>query len=204
MSEPEVGRVSLEAILTRPGSTWTQAEREIVFSWLLQPVRYRQLLFWASRFLGKYATREDAEDAVGSFLLKQILSVVQSFDPTKSPFWNFLVRCLSQFCYGVKRQVPVLSLVKNMDEHSEISPELIIDSRFDIHRSLEDKEMAAVLRQAIKVLPQEFSSVIVLHYFQGKKIEAIARELGIKETAAKVRLFRARQLLSELLKGQGK
>lgn len=204
MREPEVGRLSPEAILARPGSTWTQVECEAIYDWLLEPYRYRQLLFWTMRFLGQYATREDAEDAVADFLLKQISPIVQRFTPDRSSFWAFLTVCLRQFCSGVRRQAPTLSLIKDEEEALENSPELIVDSRFDIHRTLEDKESAEALRHAIKILPQDYSSVIVLHYFQGKKIETMALELGISETAAKVRLFRARKLLSELLKGRGK
>jgi RNA polymerase sigma factor (sigma-70 family) len=201
MSEPDFERLSPEMILARQGATWNQAEREIVFNWLLQPDRYRQLLFWASRFLGQYATPEDGEDAVGDFLLKQINSVVQRFDPSRASFWSFLISCLWQFCYGLQRKAPALSLVKSRDEETNL--ELIIDSRVDIHRVLENKEVAAELRQAIKGLPKQSYNVIILRFFQGKKFKAIAKELGIKESAAKVRLFRARQLLAEHIKRPG-
>lgn len=200
MSEPVLEHLGLQAILARPGSQWTQAERETVFDWLLQPDHYRELLYLALRFLGAYAVPQDAEDAVGDFLVKQIHSVVQGFDPARAPFKTFLTSCLRQFCYGVRRrQAPALSLVSLEDEPESAT---LVDLRSDIYQAIEDKEEAEALYQTITDLPKDFRDVLVL-YLKGRKVRAIAEELGISATAAKVRLFRARNLLSKLMMGRG-
>jgi RNA polymerase sigma factor (sigma-70 family) len=209
MSEPEIGRLSSQVILGKPGLSWTVEEIEAVCGWLFERAQYRHMQYWGMRFLGSYAVAEDVEDAIAEFLEQKLPGVIQSFDPGKSTFLTYIVACLRQFCSRIrvnleKRQVPSISLVHEGEQRFENSPELIIDSRFDLHRSLEDKQQAEAIQRALKVLPPQFSSVIVLHYFQGKSTAEMAREFGISETNAKVRLFRARHLLSELIHGEGK
>lgn len=200
MSEPVLEHPGLQAILARPGSQWTPAERETVIDWLLQPDKRRELLYWSLRFLGPYAVPQDAEDAVGDFLVEQIHSVMRSFDPARAPFKAFLISCLRQFCCGVqRRQAPALSLVSLEDEPESAA---LVDLRSDLSQAIEDKEEAEALYQAITDLPNDSRDVLV-SYLQGRKIRVIAAELGISATAAKVRLFRARKLLSKLMKGRG-
>jgi len=54
------------------------------------------------------------------------------------------------------------------------------------------------LVEALAMLPSKLRSVIVLRDIYDLSHEAIARQLGITETAAKVRLFRAREKLRSL------
>jgi RNA polymerase sigma factor (sigma-70 family) len=205
MSEPEVGQLSPQVVLSKPGLSWTAKEIEAVCDWLFGKEQYRYMQYWGMRFLGSYAVAEDVEDAIAEFFEQKLPSIIQNFAPSQSSFMNYLVACFRQFCSRVrvkleKRQMPNISLARNEEQVFENSPELIIDSRFDVHRSLEDKQQAESIQRALKILPPQFSCVVVLHYFQEKSVTEIARELGISETNAKVRLFRARHLLSEFLR----
>ncbi len=213
MSEPEIGRLDPQVILGRPGLSWTPTEVEVICDWLFEPSRYRQFLHWGVRFLGQYAVAEDAEDALSEFLQSRLKGIIRKFDPSRLSFSGYLLVCFRQFCSRARvrlekretRRAPGLWLVREEEQQTiENSPELIVDSRFDLHRSLEDKEQAEAIRRALKVLPPQYSSVVVLHHFQGKSTAEIARELGISETNAKVRLFRARHMLSERIHGEGK
>ena len=58
------------------------------------------------------------------------------------------------------------------------------------------------LVEALALLPSKLRSVIVLRDIYDLSHEAIAHQLGITETAAKVRLFRAREKLRSLLQAQ--
>ena len=62
---------------------------------------------------------------------------------------------------------------------------------------------AAALEQALKVLPPEQRAVIVMKDVYGMTCEQIGKELGSTEGAIKVRLFRARHRLADLLAGEG-
>jgi RNA polymerase sigma factor (sigma-70 family) len=205
--ERQEGLLDASAVLSRPGLSWTPAEIDAVCNWLFELPRYRQLLFWGLRILGPYAVAEDAEDAVAEFFQQRLRQVMRRFDPAKAPFWHYLLVCFQRFCQRLrigleKRRPPMLTLVRLENVAEEASPELIVDSRFDLQRGVEGKELADSVRRGLKVLPPQFSSVLVLSY-QGKTTAQIARRLGISETNAKVRLFRARRLLRELIRENG-
>ena len=59
------------------------------------------------------------------------------------------------------------------------------------------------LEGAIRGLPDHYRSAVVLRDVYGLSIEEIAKELKITETAAKVRVHRARKKLKETLHPTG-
>lgn len=61
----------------------------------------------------------------------------------------------------------------------------------------------AALEAAIRELPDHYRSAVVLRDVYGLSIEEIAHELKISETAAKVRVHRARKKLKETLHPSG-
>lgn len=62
---------------------------------------------------------------------------------------------------------------------------------------------SVVVRDAIDALPDRYRLPIVLHYFGGMSLEAIATELKISRTAAGTRLHRARKALAKRLDARG-
>ena len=70
-------------------------------------------------------------------------------------------------------------------------------------RSYEAVENAdsPVLR-AVKELPEKYSSVVYLFYYEEMSIAQIGRVLGEKEATVKSRLYRARDILKIRLKGE--
>jgi RNA polymerase sigma-70 factor, ECF subfamily len=76
-----------------------------------------------------------------------------------------------------------------VDERPEVDPE---------HRA-ENELLRSRLREALQDLPPRLRAVVVLRDVYDLPHEAIAAELGISESAAKVRLHRARRKLREAL-----
>ena len=83
-----------------------------------------------------------------------------------------------------------------------------LDERFDLaqpvdeHQPAEAAEAAELLERlavAVDALPPKLRQVVVLRDVYGLAHEAIAAELGISESNAKVRLHRARRRLREVL-----
>lgn len=64
---------------------------------------------------------------------------------------------------------------------------------------LERRELGERLHAALASLPAGYRTVVVLKDVYGFSLEEIGRKMGISEGAAKVRLFRARQRLREML-----
>jgi len=69
----------------------------------------------------------------------------------------------------------------------------------DPAQQLETEELAARLRKAIAQLPQQHAEVFCLRYLNGMSYRLIAKQLGIKTSAAGVSLHRARARLRMLL-----
>lgn len=71
----------------------------------------------------------------------------------------------------------------------------------------EDKELSREdkiqLFDALEKLEEEENSIIVMRYFENYSVEEIAEVLNISESNAKIRLFRARNKLEELIDGGG-
>lgn len=65
-----------------------------------------------------------------------------------------------------------------------------------------DRRMdAAAIEAAMERLPQHYRDTVVLRDIYGLPIEEIAKQLGISQTAAKVRIHRARKMLKDMLFG---
>lgn len=91
------------------------------------------------------------------------------------------------------------SISRDGPEAAEIVP-------FPIHASLPDPEIAmaqrelrALVEQAIDGLPQEFRTVLVARTIEGMSTEETADALGLKAQTVKTRLHRARQMLRAAL-----
>ena len=59
------------------------------------------------------------------------------------------------------------------------------------------------LRKALAELPEEHRLVLMLYYFDGRSVRAIAEAFEISESAALARLSRARKHLRKLLQAKG-
>jgi RNA polymerase sigma-70 factor (ECF subfamily) len=69
----------------------------------------------------------------------------------------------------------------------------------EVESAVEDRYRRHAAAAAIAELPMEHRAPLVLHHFAGCTYGETARILGITPTAAKVRVFRARRLLTERL-----
>ena len=89
-------------------------------------------------------------------------------------------------------------------ETTELHEDLVVSddqSGHDPAGQAELSDLRSRLLVALESLPEKLRSVIVLRDIYDQSHDAIARQLGISESAAKVRLHRARQKLREHLFG---
>lgn len=68
-------------------------------------------------------------------------------------------------------------------------------------KALKAEELKEVLGKAISRLTPQRKLVITLHYYLEQKISEIAESLGLPEGTVKSEIFRARQDLSQTLRG---
>ena len=81
------------------------------------------------------------------------------------------------------------------DQTGDFTPAILTSWRDVPNQALEQKELAALLRQAIDGLPEIYRNVVLLRDIEEMDVRETAAALGIAEGAVKVRLHRARALL---------
>ena len=95
------------------------------------------------------------------------------------------------------------SLDAETDESSgDYTPAILTSWREIPTEALEQKELGAILRNAIEGLPEIYRNIVLLRDIEEMDIRQTATVLGISEAAVKVRLHRARTLLQRHLAPQ--
>src|SRR5436305_1197927 len=64
-----------------------------------------------------------------------------------------------------------------------------------------NEEEAAIVRDTLAKLPENYRLPLVLYYRDGKSVQAVAQALDISEDAAKQRLARGREMLRDQMSG---
>ncbi len=126
----------------------------------------------------------DCADAVQSV----ILTAFQKLHTLKSPeyFRTWLIRILINECKSMLRK----------RKYSES-----IEDIADPGQHFED-ECGSEVYKAVNSLDEKYRIVFVLFYCEGFSVEEISGMLNISLSAVKTRLFRARNILREKLKGE--
>lgn len=88
----------------------------------------------------------------------------------------------------------------DLPEESAINPTELPCLSPGPEEALISKQQAKQLRKIVESLKPHYRELIDLFYFQEKSVEEIAGLLDIPESTVKVRLFRARELLYNILK----
>lgn len=99
----------------------------------------------------------------------------------------------------LRKRQPMLNLMDESDDESIPVPAVLTDWREAPEAWLDSSELSAELDRAIAGLPAKLKAVFILREIEGASTEECAQVLGITESAAKVRLHRARLLLREHL-----
>jgi RNA polymerase sigma-70 factor, ECF subfamily len=95
------------------------------------------------------------------------------------------------------------SLDAQADEQTgDFTPAILTSWREIPAAALEQKELAAILRQAIDGLPEIYRNIVLLRDIEEMDIRETATALGISEGTVKVRLHRARAMLQRVLAPQ--
>ena|SRR5688500_1415690 len=155
-----------------------------------------RLLSVARRFLGN---EEDARDAVQDAFIRAY-KAIDSFEERAQ---------LSTWLHRILVNVALMKLRERRRRPTESIEELLPAYTSNGHQAvasrdwgdavLERKETAAIVRDAIAKLPDQYREVLVLRDIEERDTAEAAALLGTTSNAVKVRLHRARQALRTLL-----
>ena len=126
----------------------------------------------------------DAEDAVGQAVLQAWQSLDKLRD--KGAVRPWLIKITVNCAYALRRkQAKLISL-----EDAKVEPSAVDPPRWD------------GLWDAVRALPLERRTAVVLFYYEDMSVEQIAKCLGVPVGTVKSRLSRARKQLKEMLQEQ--
>jgi RNA polymerase sigma factor (sigma-70 family) len=69
----------------------------------------------------------------------------------------------------------------------------------DAQDQMEDQDQSAWVHGAIALLPTDQAALITLYYMENKNIREVCEITGLSESNVKIKLFRARKLLADIL-----
>jgi RNA polymerase sigma-70 factor (ECF subfamily) len=142
----------------------------------------------AFRMLGD---REDAADVAQTTFLKAFRNIHQ-FNP-EFKFFSWIYRiAINESINFLKRQ-PQSEPLQEGDAKTSVGP--ADEAQAD--------QMSHELQAALMELPEDYRSVIALHYFAGCSYRQMAETLRIPEKTVKSRLFTARQKIRDVLAQHG-
>lgn len=160
-----------------------------VFSLLVS--KYQNLVFTICSRV--FDNREEAEDIAQESFIKCFQSLKQFKGESKFSSWLYTITyntCLNHLKYK-KRQTSVEDIA-NITDHEIIEQD-------QIFAKLEQKEQTNLIQQALSKLELDEQMIIQLYYYEELPIKEISSILSLKIENIKIKLFRSRKKLFNIL-----
>lgn len=160
-----------------------------VFSLLVS--KYQNLVFTICSRV--FDNREEAEDIAQESFIKCFQSFKQFKGESKFSSWLYTITyntCMNHLKYK-KRQTSVEDIT-NIADHEIIEQD-------QIFAKLEQKEQTNLIQQALSKLELDEQMIIQLYYYEELPIKEISSILSLKIENIKIKLFRSRKKLFNIL-----
>ena len=153
-------------------------------------------LFWVDvfSFVMKKVQNDNVADELTVSVFSKVLAKLDLYDPNfQFKTWILTIAQNSVIDYWRKKSRENEDSTDNFDDfknHFALSPEELLISAED------QKQIVTI----IESLDSKYQDILRLRFFEEKSIKEIADELNITVANTKVRIMRAKKVLSELLK----
>lgn len=153
-------------------------------------------LYWVDvfSFVMKKVQNDNVADELTVSVFSKVLAKLDLFDPNfQFKTWILTIAQNSVIDYWRKKSRESEDSTDNFDDfknHFALSPEELLISAED------QKQIVTI----IESLDSKYQDILRLRFFEEKSIKEIAEELNITVANTKVRIMRAKKVLSELLK----
>jgi len=148
--------------------------------------------------------RDDAEDIAMQAFTKAFRNLSSYNDQYAFSTWLFKIASNTAIDFLRKKRLKTTSLDRKMNEHEESSTSFsqnILDPELDPEEKLVLRQRNELMQEVVQSMNPKYRELIELRFFQELKYDEIAKKLDIPIGTVKVRISRAKALLTEILKG---
>ncbi len=163
--------------------------------------RYRDAIYFM--LLKMVNNASDAEDLTIEAFGKAFKNI-QQYTPNYA-FSTWLIKIATNNCIDFirKKKATTVSLDQN-DDDADKAPTDIMANVLDPEESMIKEQKQKMMRDIVSKLKPRYRKLIELRYFKEFSYEEIAEELELPIGTVKAQLFRARELLFNILKNTSK
>ena len=159
--------------------------------------RYKESIYFM--VLKMVNNKDDAQD----LMVETFGKAFQKLDKYQPEFafstWLFRIATNNCIDFIRKKKLNTLSIDRLVDEEGNNQPLQIKSDTLNPDEHSIKKQQAQELNLIVEGLPQRYRNLIVLRYFEELSYDEIAKELDLPLGTVKAQLFRARDLLSNVL-----
>ncbi|MBT8183972.1 MAG: sigma-70 family RNA polymerase sigma factor [Gramella sp.] len=154
--------------------------------------RYKHMVFTlALKIVGN---REEAEEVAQDVFLKVFSALDTYKGEAKFSTWLYKIAYYRSLDYLKKNKRQLRTSAIDISEEYDISA---LEGTLD---QLEAAERRQMIKEALEVLAPDDSLIITLYYFEELSLKEIGQVMNLKPNNVKVRLFRSRSRLAEVLR----
>lgn len=146
--------------------------------------------------------RDDAEDITMQAFTKAFKNLASYNNQFAFSTWLFKIASNTAIDFLRKKRVSTTSLDRKMSEHSDSESTFsqnIVDTELDPEEKYVLKQRNNLMKEVVNGMNPKYRELIELRFFQELKYEEIATKLNIPIGTVKVRISRAKALLTEIL-----
>jgi len=159
--------------------------------------RYKDAIYYM--LLKMVNNRSDAEDLTIEAFGKAFKSIAQYTPNYAFSTWLFKIATNNCIDFIRKKKGNVVSLDQTNDDQETMETPLQSDS-LDPEEDMIKSQRIALMRSVVEKLKPRYRNLVELRYFKEYSYEEIANELNLPIGTVKAQLFRARELLYNILK----
>ncbi|MBA7522067.1 ECF RNA polymerase sigma factor SigW [subsurface metagenome] len=159
--------------------------------------RYREAIYYM--LLKMVNNASDAEDLTIEAFSKAFKNLEQYTPNFAFSTWLFKIASNNCIDFIRKKRIDHISLDREIGDKGRVSS-IIIAEVSDPEEDLIKKQKASLMRHVVTTLKPRYRDLVELRYFKEYSYEEIADELNLPLGTVKAQLFRARELLYNILK----
>ncbi len=161
--------------------------------------RYKDAIYYM--LLKMVNNKNDAEDLTIEAFGKAFKNIDQYTPNYAFSTWLFKIATNNCIDFIRKKKANVISIDQAEEEH-DMAPPPLQATTLDPEEGMIKNQKVSLMRSVVNKLKPRYRNLIELRYFKEYSYEEIAKELDLPLGTVKAQLFRARELLFNILKNK--